>query len=117
MVEYATERDIGLFVQEDVSLHKRYTLPNKLFEYIMAGLAICVSDLPELAKVVNDYEVGRLAPELTEQAVADTINGFTREDIDGYKKCSLEAAKTLCWERESEPLVEAYEAIRKNHAT
>lgn len=117
MVRYAIEGDIGLFVQEDVSLHKRYTLPNKVFEYIMAGLAICVSDLPELAKVVNDYEVGRLVSELTEQAVADTINGFTREDIDGYKKRSLEAAKTLCWEREAEPLMEAYEAIRKNHAT
>jgi glycosyltransferase involved in cell wall biosynthesis len=108
MVRLANGADIGLFVQEDVSLHKHHTLPNKLFEYIMAGLAVCVSDLPEMARVVRDHRVGRLVPELSPQAIANVINSFSRDEIDACKRRSLEAARVLCWEVESRPMLDAY---------
>ncbi len=110
MVGLANGADIGLFVQEDVSLHKHHTLPNKLFEYIMAGLAVCVSDLPEMARVVRDHQVGRLVPELAPQAIADVINSFSRDQINAFKRSSLEAAQVLCWEVELRPMLDAYRA-------
>ena len=111
LVAAANSCDIGLFGSADYSPQKRFTAPNKLFEYLMAGLALCVSDLPEMRRVVLEHDLGRLLPSLEPQAVAATINGFTRESIEQFKRKSLEAARVLCWETEREPLVRAYRSI------
>ena len=43
---------------EDICLNHRFALPNKLFEYLMAGLPVLGSDLPEISAVINTYQVG-----------------------------------------------------------
>ena len=58
LVPIANRSDVGLFVQEDCSAQKQFTLPNKFFEYVMAGLTLCVSDLPEMANLVRQYNMG-----------------------------------------------------------
>ncbi|MHC5113729.1 MAG: glycosyltransferase [Planctomycetota bacterium] len=108
MIPRANLCDIGYFAQEDISPQKRFTLPNKFFEYVMAGLALCVSDLPEMAKLVRQYDVGRLVPRARPDEVATVINSFDRASIDACKRRSLEAAQELCWERESERVLDAY---------
>lgn len=111
LVAAANECDIGFFASPDYSPQKLFTAPNKLFEYLMAGLALCVSDLPEMRRVVAGHDIGRLFKSLAPEAIAQAINGFTRESIDRYKRRSLEAAKVLCWERERTPLIDAYAEI------
>ncbi len=108
MVSTANRADIGYFVQEDASRHKRFALPNKLFEYIMAGLALCVGDLPEMALVVRRHDVGRLVPGTDPEHIAAVINSLSRHEIDAYKRKSLQAAKELCWEQESTIMLDAY---------
>lgn len=109
IVPAANRSDIGFFVQEDVSLHKHFALPNKFFEYIMAGMALCVADLPEMARIVTKHGVGRLVQTITREGIAETINGFSAHDIDEYKRRSLKAARELCWEKESESMLAVYE--------
>ena len=111
LIRRANEADIGYFVQEDISFQKRFTLPNKLFEYIMAGLALCIADLPEMARVLRQYDAGRLVPGISAEQIAAVINSFAREDIDAYKRRSLEAAKVLCWENESQAMTAAYDRV------
>ena len=111
LVAAANECDIGFFASPDYSPQKLFTAPNKLFEYLMAGLALCVSDLPEMRRVVAAHDLGRLFTTLAPAAIAQAINGFTRENIDRYKRRSLEAAKILCWEQERKPLIDAYAEI------
>jgi N-acetyl sugar amidotransferase len=108
MIEKANASDVGFFVQRDISPQKRFTLPNKFFEYIMAGLALCVADLPEMARVVRRYDVGRLVKRAEPRCIADVINGFSRDQIDAYKRRSLEAARELCWENESKVMMAAF---------
>ena len=109
IIPAANHADIGFFVQEDVSLHKHFALPNKLFDYIMAGTAICVANLPEMARIVTDYGVGRLVHQVSPEGIAKVINSFSRDDINEYKRRSLEAARVLCWECEAPAMVTAYE--------
>lgn len=45
-------------------------LPNKIFEYIQAGIPILVSDLPEMQRVVVDYGVGEVFPDGDDQILA-----------------------------------------------
>ncbi|MBI4819957.1 MAG: N-acetyl sugar amidotransferase [Deltaproteobacteria bacterium] len=108
LIPAANQSDIGFFVQADISEQKRFTLPNKLFEYIMAGLAICVADLPEMARVVREHEVGLLVPDATPTAIAATINRLDRAMIDAFKRKSLQAARVLCWENESREMTDAF---------
>lgn len=111
MVPEANNSDIGFFVQPDLSPQKRFTLPNKLFEYIMAGLAICVADLPEMARIVRTHDVGILVPGLGPEQIAAAINGLDRKKIDTFKKNSLEAARSLNWENESQVMIDNYNDI------
>lgn len=111
LVEAANEADIGIHPLEPVNRNNRLALPNKIFEYLMAGLAVCVSDLPELAAVVRRHDCGRLIGTVTPEAIADAVNGFSPSGIAGAKRNALAAARELCWEREREILIRAYAAI------
>ncbi len=50
--------DVGFVLLEDTCLNHRLALPNKLFEYLAAGVPVLASDLPEIRRVVETYKVG-----------------------------------------------------------
>jgi glycosyltransferase involved in cell wall biosynthesis len=108
LVQEAAGFDIGLFALPRSSRHNELALPNKLFEYIMAGLAICVTELPEMARLLRQYHLGMTFPQLDPGAIAETINRLDPQTIDRYKRNALIAAQHLCWERERELLLAAY---------
>lgn len=114
IVPAANKADIGYFAQEDISPQKRFTLPNKFFEYMMAGLALCVSDLPEMARLVRKHHLGVLVPEFTPDAIANAINGFTRERIESFKRASLAASEQLHWDAEKQVMLELFEELISN---
>lgn len=111
IVPEANRADIGYFIHEDVSPQKRFTLPNKFFEYIMAGLALCVSDLPEMRKIVEQYNLGELVDGYDPDKIAIAINNMDREKINIAKSNALNAAKDLCWENESSHMINSYEKL------
>jgi glycosyltransferase involved in cell wall biosynthesis len=49
---------VGLVINRPVTRNDELVLPNKLFEYLMAGLAVVVPRLPGLAPLVESEEVG-----------------------------------------------------------
>lgn len=109
LVREANRFDIGLFALPGHSKQNVHVLPNKFFEYTMAGLALCVSDLPEMTALLRQHDLGRLIPEVTPQEIADAINGFDRAAIDACKAHALEAAKVLNWEAEADRFFAAIE--------
>ena len=109
LVRTASRHDVGLFALPNHSLQNVHVLPNKLFEYMMAGLVLCVSDLPEMARIVKDHRLGELIETTTPQAIAAAINRLDRASIDTHKRNALAAAKQLCWEIEGEKLANACE--------
>lgn len=108
LVQEAAAFDIGLFALPRSSRHNELALPNKVFEYIMAGLAICVTELPEMARLLRQHHLGVTIPLLDPSAIANTINRLDPESVDRYKRNALIAAQQLCWEREGELLLAAY---------
>ncbi len=57
---YTCSADIGVTLLEDTCLNHRFALPNKLFEYLMAGLPVLGSDLPESGGLIEEFDVGRV---------------------------------------------------------
>lgn len=113
MVPRANEADIGFFVQPDISRQKRFTLPNKFFEYVQARLALCVADLPEMARLVKEHDLGVLVPRMTPEGIAGQINSLTRDRINAYKQSSIKASQILSWQREADVMLAAYGARRE----
>ena len=111
IVPAANMADIGFYSYLNYSPQIDFSLPNKFFEYVMAGLAVCVGNFAEVRRLVERHGLGKLIPEHTPEAIAATINSFTREEIRQYKKASIEAAKTLNWDAEKQRLVEAYDGL------
>jgi glycogen synthase len=101
MIPVAAEADIGLMLTVGGTPQLDHSLPNKLFEYVMAGLALVVTDLPDAAGLVRARDLGRVLPAPTPEALAGVINGLDREAVAEYRRRALEAARDLCWEAES----------------
>lgn len=59
VVALVRNADFGLCLIENVSLSDYYCLPNKLFEYVFAGLPVLASKIPEIERVVTDFSLGQ----------------------------------------------------------
>ena len=105
LVAAARDADVGVMLLPHQGAQQEYALPNKIFEYMMAGLALCVSDSEEMAKLVKARRNGIVIGSLTPDALAEAVNALTPGAVDEYKRASLAAAETLNWENEQETLL------------
>ena len=93
---------LGLSLEEDLGLNYRYALPNKIFDYIQARIPILVSDLPEMRRIVESYNIGEILNERKPEELASQINKFLENlHLNNLLAMNLEkAAQELCWENE-----------------
>jgi len=98
--------DIGIIVYNPTSFNIKYALPNKLFEFIMAGLCIITGPSPEMKKIIEEFNCGLVTDSFKIDYIAEMINSLTVEDIMKKRKASLEAAKTLNAENEMQKFKE-----------
>lgn len=113
VVAAAAQADLGLCLLPDSSRHNRFALPNKLFEYLMAGLAVVTSPVPDMAEIVRRYECGLLAP-VAPEAIAKAVNALDRTTIDRMKRGAQAAAAELNWAKERETLIGLYDKLPRN---
>ena len=105
--------DIGVTLLEDVCLNHRYALPNKLFEYLRAGVPVLGSDLPEVRRVVMDYDVGRVVDPADEAALADTLRYMVdhSEDRARWARNAPAVFDTYSWEQSAARFVRTYQNL------
>lgn len=111
LVESARPFDIGLMALPGHSDHNAFALPNKVFEYLMAGLAICVSDLPEMARVVHTTGAGFLCGDGNRDAIAKSLARVTPDEINVMKQKALVAAQTLHFDAEAAQVEQIYQQL------
>lgn len=105
--------DCGITLDKDTNLNYRYSLPNKLFDYIHAGIPVLASKLPEIEKIINDYEVGLIVEDHDPQEIAKKIHEILFNFSKAHWTNALErASKELCWEIEEQNLIRIYEQIK-----
>jgi glycosyltransferase involved in cell wall biosynthesis len=101
---YTSGADFGINFLEDFNLSKKMASPNKLFEYIHAGIPVLCSTGLENEKVLNNFNVG-IATEIDIVHISMGINEMSekvrrKETFDG-----LESAKLFyCWESQEDDL-------------
>ena len=115
LIEYTASADIGLALVEDYGLSYRYARPNKLFEYVMAGVPVVVTNFPVMREVVERYDVG-VAVDLAEPAVIARVIDAILKDANRYRRLvenCRSAAKVLCWEKEEPKFLALIQSVLK----
>ncbi len=105
-----SEFDIGIVPVQGRNLNSYYCAPNKVYEYMMSGLAIAVGKGPELRRIVETYKNGVFYDATDETALARLINGLDEKTIAEMQRNSLIAARQVFnFEIEGEKLREIAE--------
>ena len=107
---YTRQAAIGVSLEEDCCANYRFALPNKLFDYIQARTPVLVSDLPEMARIVQQYNCGEVLTKRTEHDLAKQIANLleNKEKLREYAANCDVAAQELCWEREEQTVLDVY---------
>lgn len=114
VVRAAARHDIGIIPYRPVCLNNRFSTPNKLFEYLHAGLAIAASDLPELRRVVESERVGALFDPERPESIADVVNHLARDRtalMDMRRRAIESAAARHSWSFDSVRLLDVYRGL------
>jgi glycosyltransferase involved in cell wall biosynthesis len=107
---YTFDADVGVVPIPDNCMSHHLSLPNKLFEFIQGGLAVVASDLPEISRVINEYNVGQTYEAGNIVAFSERIKTILRnvELLATYRNNSDKAAKVLNWQNEQQILLQIY---------
>lgn len=104
---------IGLNLLENRGLSYYYSLANKAFDYIQAGIPTINMDFPEYRRLNEQFETAVLLHELKPERIAACINDLL-QDKTKYEKLRgncQQAAQVFVWEKEAEKLVAFYQNI------
>jgi glycosyltransferase involved in cell wall biosynthesis len=102
LMQFTRYASIGLALDKPKSLNYRYALPNKLFDYIQANTAVICSNLIEIEKIVEKYDIGISIEIISPEAIAETINGLleNKEKLLAFQENCKTAAEVENWENE-----------------
>jgi glycosyltransferase involved in cell wall biosynthesis len=113
LLAWTASADLGLHPIINWNMNHYLCLPNKLFEYLQAGLPVGVSHFPEMRQIVEDYQVGFVFDPDDPQEMAKAIQAFLDNPTrQATTRQNVQRAKhTLCWEQEEQKLAALYQAI------
>jgi len=111
ILNYTAGAFAGLSLIDNISINNYYALPNKLFEYVMTGLPVIVNDLPQMKKVVEDYDIGAIIKNVNEDELISVLrNWIENKDVYKTKKDNCKkASQELNWENEFNKIYHLFE--------
>jgi len=106
LMHYTHHADIGLSIDKNTNLNYYYSLPNKLFDYIHAGVPLLASRLPEIEKIILQYNIGDFIEDHKAATIAHKLNELlSSPKLQEFKQNTIQAAKELNWSLEKEKLI------------
>ncbi len=105
--------DVGMVIVPAVTESYYLMLPNKFFENVQALTPVIASNFPEIGALVRKYDIGALVDPEDVSQVGEAIDQLRSDPaVRSRLQANLKTAKAdLCWERERDVLVAAYQAV------
>lgn len=108
LLAYTASADAGIIPYPNLGLNKYYCTPNKLFEFIVAGLPILANDLPELNRFVGQQGIGMNLPMNSPEDIARSIDAFFSSDLKKFRIKAQQIAPQYVWQIQGQKVVELY---------
>lgn len=110
--KYTSMASLGLSLDKPVHLNYKYSLPNKIFDYIHAGIPVLISRLPELERLMKQHEVGMFIDSHEPKHVAQRISeALLSERRTEWKENLRLSALENNWQNEEKTIVEIYKGL------
>jgi len=107
LTQYMQQADLGICLFRNLSLNYYYCLPNRLFDFIQAGLPVMAVDFPEVSRIVKGYNVGITMPEISVGGIVEAVR-FAQShpnEVSLWKNNMQIAAKELVWENDAHSII------------
>ena len=101
--------DVGLVMLEDMGLSYHYALPNRIGDFVAAGVPMVVSDLPEMAAVIRRFGVGEVMAAPGATALAEAVKRVLAREW--HEADFAEARADMDWNKEKQKLIDCINTL------
>jgi glycosyltransferase involved in cell wall biosynthesis len=101
--------DVGLSLDQGVHGNYLMSLPNKLFDYIHAGIPVVASPMPEVVRVVEEWSIGHVVRDSSPVGIAEAVDAALARPSSEWRVICAEAAAALHWGTEERQIAQALE--------
>jgi len=106
LMHYTCNADLGISIDKNTNPNYFNSLPNKLFDYLHAGVPVLASRLPEIEKIIENYQVGEFIntydPGEMALKITDLLNSAR---LESYKRNTGRVKLELTWDKEKKKLI------------
>lgn len=111
VLDYTSSADFGIHMIQNTCLNHYYCMPNKLFEYAMAGLPVIVSNMKEMRELVEKYNMGIVVEDDKVGSMNNAIDKILESDIEKMKKNARRCAEENSWEKQEIKMINEYKRV------
>jgi glycosyltransferase involved in cell wall biosynthesis len=103
----------GITLFNNSGLNQYYSLANRFFDYVQAGIPQLCNAYPEYKVLNRQFEVALLVEELTTETIVQQMNKLLSNNVlyQELKQNAIVAANEWCWENESKILLMAWNKV------
>lgn len=113
LLNFTLHADLGLTLDKDTNINYRFSLPNKVFDYMHTQTPILASNILEVRKIVEKYHIGQIVESHDPKVLAATIDAIRLNptQLETWKSNCIIASNTENWENETRVLETFYPAV------
>ncbi len=111
VLQYTASADLGIHLIQNTCLNHYYCLPNKLFEYAMAGLPVIVSNMYEMSNLVQREGIGLVISDFSADSINSALDSLIKMDLPKMRSNAYSAACKYAWDHQEEKIVESYKSM------
>ncbi len=114
---FTRQADLGLSIDKPDNINHRFGLPNKIFDYLHAGLPVLASRLIEIEKIVQAYEVGDFIENHDPAHIAERIQFMLADGqrLETWKINTIRARNELNWEAEGKIVIDIFKQVQSTN--
>lgn len=111
--EYTKKAWIGVTLFENNGLNNYYSLGNRFFDYMHAGLPQVCVNYPAYQEINNQHQIAVLINDLHPETIAGALNELlnNKELYNQLQQNCLQAREAINWQQEEKKLLEFYKNI------
>jgi glycosyltransferase involved in cell wall biosynthesis len=114
LMNYTCNSDLGISIDKNTNPNYYNSLPNKLFDYLQAGVPVLSSKLPEIEKILKQYNAGWFIDSHDPSHIASVINNILKSpELMEFRKNALKASEENDWEKEKEKYLDIIAEVKK----
>ena len=111
VLNYTASADVGVALIQNTCLSHNFCMPNKLFEYAMAGLPVIASNVQEMGAFVKKNQMGIVVENNTVASFNEAFERLLSMDLAVLRQNAKKAALDNSWEHQEEKMRTIYQKL------